>query len=176
MGGTISKNIAGQGLGTAVKISVLGVIYPSIYNRRVNIMADCFRPTELSKTKYFLFSSVIKITSGVPQGSIFGPALFLRYVNDLADCFCDLNCAVKQYTDDAKLQSSFTLNYFSVDLVPALHCLIARQLPIASRQCFVHRLTSRAVRVIAVITLRLAHLNFRSLAAQKTLVLLLTTA
>ena len=43
-----------------------------------------------------------KVLSGVPQGSVLGPLLFIIYVNDLPDI---LHCCIQQYADDAKLYS-----------------------------------------------------------------------
>ena len=48
-------------------------------------------------------SDFIAITTGVPQGSVLGPTLFLLDINDFADCFADLDCTVKLYADDAKI-------------------------------------------------------------------------
>ena len=47
-------------------------------------------------------SNLVPVASGVPQGSVLGPLLFLLYVNDLPDV---VSCPVKMFADDTKLFS-----------------------------------------------------------------------
>ena len=46
------------------------------------------------------YSEWVDVISGVPQGSVLGPILFLIYVNDIPET---VNCSIKMFADDTKL-------------------------------------------------------------------------
>jgi len=46
------------------------------------------------------FSQLLQVLSGVPQGSVLGPLLFLLYVNELPSW---IKCDMKMFADDTKL-------------------------------------------------------------------------
>ena len=67
---------------------VLGVIKDFLIGRtfRVSVQGE--------------FSSFKDILSGIPQGSVLGPLLFILFINDLPDCS---KSSVKIFADDLKL-------------------------------------------------------------------------
>ena len=49
------------------------------------------------------YSSLADVISGVPQGSVLGPVLFITFINDLPDTVSGL---VKIFADDSKIYSA----------------------------------------------------------------------
>ena len=52
------------------------------------------------------FSDFCRVCSGVPQGTVLAPLLFLLYINDIVD-FLDSNSVCKLFADDVKFYSNF---------------------------------------------------------------------
>ena len=54
-----------------------------------------------------MFSHTVSVTSGVPQGSVLGPTLFLLFINDVSSIFKELEVELKLFADDIKLYSTY---------------------------------------------------------------------
>jgi len=57
------------------------------------------------------------ITSGVTQGSVLGPTLFLLFINDIEDILFGTSVCMKLFADDVKLYSSFAYNSHDLQVV-----------------------------------------------------------
>ena len=53
---------------------------------------------------------MISLASGVVQGSVIGPLLFLLFINDVGDLLCGDRCTCKLYADDVKLYTTLCVN------------------------------------------------------------------
>jgi len=88
-------------------------------------------------------SSKISVISGVPQGSVLGPTLFLLYINDVADIFSDLSVSLSLFADDLKLYTCYKIDALHNDLHTAVNRLTEWaklwQLQIAIPKCSVFR-------------------------------------
>lgn len=55
------------------------------------------------------FSSLGTVASGVPQGSVLGPLLFVLFINDI-ESVCEGESTMQLYADDVKLYSCLDLD------------------------------------------------------------------
>ena len=79
-----------------------------------------------------------EVSSGVPQGSVLGPLLFLVYINDLPE---SVHCSLKMFADDTKLYSCVTNPHAVSGLQSDLDALVSWsdtwQLPFNEAKCSV---------------------------------------
>jgi len=81
-------------------------------------------------------SSVHKVLSGVPQGSVLGPILFIIYINDIVDVV-ENNCFCKLYADDVKLfaRIDMSTNILQLSLNNIFEWSVKWQLTINAAKC-----------------------------------------
>jgi hypothetical protein len=90
-------------------------------------------------------SSPCKVSSGIPQGSVLGPILFILFVNDIADPFGP-TVKSKLFADDIKIYSTISdlssaINFqYHLDLIHLWS--ITWQLPIAQSKCSLFQIGS----------------------------------
>jgi hypothetical protein len=70
------------------------------------------------------FSTMSDIISGVPQGSVLGPILFLIFINDVISICCG-NTTVKLFADDLKLYSVYNNMDNSAELQHSIDKLVS---------------------------------------------------
>jgi ribonuclease P/MRP protein subunit RPP40 len=96
-------------------------------------------------------SSFCPVISGVPQGSVLGPILFIIYVNDIAHLTTLNSVSIKMFADDTKLYTVLQDDsVFSTDLQSCLDAIIdwsaTWQLKLSPTKCTVMRIKPRSSR------------------------------
>ena len=83
-----------------------------------------------------LFSKWVKVSSGIPQGSVLGPLLFVVFINDLPDQLKYSIC--KMFADDCKIYRRLNqenVNKLQVDLTNLERWSKKWQLPFNPSKC-----------------------------------------
>ena len=81
-----------------------------------------------------ILSDVAELSSGVIQGSVIGPFMFLTYVNELIGILEEYNIKVKTFADDVKMYVKIVSDMDTGRLQQALTALTnwARELAVTS--------------------------------------------
>lgn len=99
-------------------------------------------------------SKWVKVKSGVPQGTVLGPLLFLLYINDLPD---NISSRVRLFADDCVLYLIITSDHDAARLQDDLNKLAAWeqkwQMKFNLQKCFVLRITNSKSPIINQYTL-----------------------
>ena len=66
-------------------------------------------------------SNIANLTSGVVQGSVLGPLLFVLFINDITNLFANSKCTCKLYADDVKLYTVLQSDADCVELQSKLN-------------------------------------------------------
>ena len=109
----------------------------------------CFLTDRTQSVKIGSSSSQLSlVTSGVPQGSVLGPTLFLLFINDLCDEFADLDIKSQLFADDLKLFAACKPSGSCPDLTTALLRIeswcVTWQMNLAPDKCFCTRISGKA--------------------------------
>ena len=126
------------------KLSCYG-IDPVLLSWICSFLSNRFQYVKVDKS----YSSILPVISGVPQGSVLGPILFILYVNDICT-LAPVGVTIKLFADDTKLYTVFS------DRIPVTclqSCLTAIfewsehwQLKLSPSKCSVMHITSAAQR------------------------------
>ena len=88
------------------KLSAYGIITGNLYNLISSFLHHRTQHTRVGS----VLSHTMKLLSGVVQGSVLGPLLFVLFVNDVCKILNDAHCSCKRYADDMKLYTSLCSN------------------------------------------------------------------
>ena len=89
-------------------------------------------------------SSPLPVLSGVPQGSIIGPFLFLLFINDITGCVHSQSVKVSLFADDSKL-SSIEPQHLQISINNMNAWLTKRQLYLAPQKCAILKIKKTKV-------------------------------
>jgi len=87
------------------KLSAYGIT-GNLYNWISSFLLNRTQQTRVGSA----LSNTFNLPSGVVQGSVVGPQLFVLFINDVSKILNDAHCYCQLYADDLKLYTSLCLN------------------------------------------------------------------
>ena len=82
--------------------------YYGILGNYYNYIENFFKDRKQTVYSNNCFSYSTSVVSGVPQGSVLGPLLFVLYINDLSEIIDSSNSVILTFADDTKLISKIS--------------------------------------------------------------------
>ena len=105
-------------------------------------------------------SEEVTVDSGVPQGTVLGPLMFLIYINDIAD---DISSSIRLFADDCLLyrpiRSHDDVKLLQADLSKLISWSKTWQMAFNASKCYVLRVTKRKLPIIYDYTVNNTVLN-----------------
>lgn len=122
-------------------------------------------------------SALLPVKSGVPQGSILGPLLFLIYINDLPECINYASCHL--FADDAKLLKSVVTSndctQLQLDLLSLEQWCNTWRLNLNQRKCTHLRLSlSNQASLLQTVEYKICETTLESVTSQRDLGVIVT--
>ena len=77
----------------------------------------------------------LEVHSGVPQGSVLGPLLFLLFIDDIREASHSPRCRISLFADDCKIYSN-TTNELQITLDNVTEFISERDLVLAKNKCY----------------------------------------
>ncbi len=117
-----------------IKILVSYGIDPKTVAWLENFLSDRFQQVCLRNS----ISSPLQVLSGVPQGSVVGPLLFLIFINNITECVKSVkpNVNISMFADDTKLYGSVPADLQS-SINSMTEWLDRHKLKLASHKCYI---------------------------------------
>ena len=89
-------------------------------------------------------SDPLDVLSGVPQGSVIGPFLFILFINSITDCLASENVGISMYADDSKFFSN-SPNDLQISINLLKDWVERYQLKLAPHKCFILKTKKKTV-------------------------------
>ena len=122
-------------------------------------------------------SDLLPVTSGVPQGSILGPLLFVIFINDMPSCVSPVT-RIALFADDAKLYRTISSTDDQVALQNDLNALNnwskTWDIDFNAKKCVVLQVKTRKRHHVASVDYKLGDHNLLSVASQNDLGIIVT--